>query len=512
MRRKGAVYLIGAGPGDSGLITVKGLQYLRQSDVVIYDHLVPYQLLTELNSRVELIDAGKQAGRHTLSQDEINELMVNYANAGKTVARLKGGDPLIFGRGGEEAIFLNENGIPFEIIPGVTAAIAAGAYAGIPLTHRGLVTQTVFVTAHETTEKDEPQVDWELLAKLKTATIAGYMGVKTLPIVTSKLLDAGMNPETPVAIIRYAAAPMQICIIGRLKNITKKAKEHGITPPALFIIGESVDLKRSVEWFESKPLLGKRIVVTRAAAQAGEFIDRLSALGAYAIGFPTIQIKFSCDNQELKEILNRSGDYEWLIFTSENGVKFFFKALMDSGVDIRSFKNAKIAAVGAGTAKALQSHYINANFIPKKFLTKSLATELSQQFNLIDKPVLRVKGIPAPTTVEDILNENYASVDTLIVYKTRQANPLPRIADDLISSGADLFTFTSSSTAQNFVKILGEETAQKLAASSKILSIGPVTSNTLRKLGLPVHFEAETHTIEGMIEELYRIFDVKLTT
>ncbi|MBD3233118.1 MAG: uroporphyrinogen-III C-methyltransferase [candidate division Zixibacteria bacterium] len=506
MKRKGTVYLIGAGPGDAGLITIRGLHCLHRSDAVIYDHLVPYQLLTELEPRVELIDAGKQSGKHTLSQDEINKLIVSFANAGKTVARLKGGDPLIFGRGGEEAMFLKENGIPYEIIPGITAAIAAGAYAGIPLTHRGLITQTLFVTAHEASEKDEPQVDWELLARLKTASIAGYMGVKTLPIVTSKLLDAGMNPETPAAVIRYAATPMQTCITGKLKNITDLSKQHGITPPALFIIGESVTLRSSIEWFENKPLSGRRIVVTRAAEQAGEFISKLSSLGAYVIGFPTIRIEFNFDNQKLEEILERSVDYQWLIFTSENGVKCFFRALMDAKADIRSFQNAKIAAVGSGTAKALQSHYMNADFIPSKFLTESLATELAQQYNIKDKHVLRIKGIPSPTTVEDILTENSASVDTLIVYETRQANPLPRVTDDLISNGADLITFTSSSTARNFVKIVGKETAQKLAVSSKILAIGPVTSKTLRDLGLPVHFEAETHTIEGMIEEINRIF------
>ena len=500
----GIVYLIGAGPGDPGLVTARGIECLHKCDIVIYDHLVPMQLLSELPPDVELIDAGKESGTHTLKQEGINQLLVDYAREGKIVGRFKGGDPFIFGRGGEEAIFLKENGIPFEVIPGITAGVAAPAFAGIPITHRGIAAQTVFVTAHEANDKSQPQVDWKMLAGLRNTTIVGYMGIKTLPEATSGLIKGGMNPSTPAAVILRGATSLQKTTIGILADISQKARNQKITPPAVFVIGHVVNLSETVKWFESRPLLGKRIVVTRAADQAGDLIRRLNESGAYAIPFPTIKTVNAVDRKYLDLITSREYKYDWLIFTSENGVRYFFKALHDIGKDLRCFKNARIAAVGEGTSKALKNRFIIPDFIPERFLTRKLAEELIAEFGVEGRKILRVRGEPAPSAVEDLLAENGADVDTIITYRTIKGTPLPRVRQDLVDNGAGLITFTSSSTVRNFVEILGFDTAEKLAECSTVLSIGPMTSNTIRELKLPVHIEAEKHSMAGLIEEIFR--------
>lgn len=502
--KTGIVYIIGAGPGHPGLIAVRGLEALQQCHAVIYDHLTPLYLLTKLNKDVELIDAGKEAGKHGLSQDDINRLLVDYARRGKNVGRFKGGDPFVFGRGGEEAIFLKQNGIPFEIIPGVTAGVAAPAYAGIPVTHRNTVTQTVFVTAHESNDKDAPQVDWPLLAKLQHCTIVGYMGVKTLPEITGRLIAAGMNPETPAAVISQGTISTQKTVVGTVNNISSKCAEAGITPPAVFIIGPTVELKNRIEWFEHLPLFGRRIVVTRAADQSEYLIGRLTELGAHAIPFPTIKTENAVDPEELQNYLEKSDDYEWIIFTSENGVRYFFEALFDIGEDIRCFNRAKIAAVGTGTSRALAERYVKTDFVPETFLTRVLAEELSSTYKIEGAPVLRIRGEPAPATVEDILSAAGAEVDSLVVYRIVKGTPLARIRDDLLKNGADLITFTSSSTVKNFAEILGREKAIELASESIVMTIGPMAGKAARDLGLPVHGEAEEFTIEGLIDAVLK--------
>ncbi|MCP4633922.1 MAG: uroporphyrinogen-III C-methyltransferase [candidate division Zixibacteria bacterium] len=500
--RDGKVYIIGAGPGNPGLITVRGLECLRKCDIVVYDQLTPLILLTELDPDVELIDVGKEAGKHTLKQEDINQLLVDRAGEGKIVGRFKGGDPFVFGRGGEEALYLKENNIEYEIIPGVTAGIAASAYAGIPVTHRKMVTQTVFVTAHEAEGKESVQMDWEQLAKMQAVSIVGYMGVKTLPDITSKLIEYGMSPTTPAAVIHRGTTPSQRTVTGTLDDIAEIAKKNYIKPPAIFIIGDTVDLKEKIEWCENKPLFGKRIVVTRASDQVSGFINELYELGAHVLPFPTIATENNIDDNNIKKVISNAANYDWLIFTSENGVRYFMNALINNNCDIRRFNKAQIAVVGEGTSRALSGFYIKPDYIPEHFLTRRLAEELISKFDIKSKKILRVRGEPAPSTVEDMLRDSGAEVNVLIAYNTVVGKPLRRIKDDLIENGADLITFTSSSTVRNFVAILGDDAARKIAENATVLSIGPMTSQRLKELNLPVEREASIHSIPGMLEEI----------
>ncbi len=501
--KSGIVYLIGGGPGDVGLITVKGLECLKKCDVVIYDHLIPLELLYQTPSDAELIDASKHSGKHKLKQDEINQLLVDYANKGKIVCRLKGGDPFIFGRGGEEALFLKQYGVPFEIVPGITAGSAVPSFAGIPITHRGMVTQTVFVTAHEADLKSIGQVDWELLAKLRSASIIGYMGVKTLQNVVGKLIKSGLPPDTDVAVISRGCSPAQKTVVGTLGNIIDVVSKAGITPPAIFVVGETVKLRENLKWYENKLLFGRRIVITRAVGQSQELTADLRELGAEVILFPTIATEYYAD-EKLQSVIDSGAKYDWIIFTSANGVRYFFDALAECKSDIRKFRKAKIAVVGAGTDRALTEKFIKSDFTPQRYLTSELAEELHKRFGVSGNKILRVRGDTAPSTVEDIFEGYGAAVETLTVYRIIVGKPIPGIRKKLLEDGADLITFTSPSTVRNFVEIIGMDNAKMILSKADILSIGPITSEAVRQFGLTVDVEASPHSIKGIISAIVK--------
>ncbi|NQU07936.1 MAG: uroporphyrinogen-III C-methyltransferase, partial [Candidatus Abyssubacteria bacterium] len=343
------VYLIGAGPGDPGLISVKGARCIQKADVVVYDYLSNPRLLSHCKPGAEKIYVGKKGSKHTLEQGDINKLLVDKASAGNVVARLKGGDPFVFGRGAEEALALKEAGIPFEIIPGITAAVAAPAYAGIPVTHRDLTSTFALITGHEDPTKEESAIDW---AKVATGigTIAFYMGVKNLPRIAEKLIEHGRSPDTPVAVIRWGTTPNQQTVVGTLENIVQKVKEAGLKAPAITLVGEVVKLREDLNWFETRPLSGKKIVVTRSRAQSSEFVEQIESLGAEAVEMPTIRIADPEDFGPLDKAISKIEAFDWIVLTSPNGAAALFERLDARELDARALGGVKVAAVGAATA------------------------------------------------------------------------------------------------------------------------------------------------------------------
>ncbi|MBR0061496.1 MAG: uroporphyrinogen-III C-methyltransferase, partial [Selenomonadaceae bacterium] len=460
------VYLVGAGAGDIGLLTLKSCEILSAADVVIYDRLADDELL-KLCAGAKKIYVGKEAGKHTLKQSEINQLLVEEARQNKIVVRLKGGDPFVFGRGGEEALYLRENNLPFEIIPGVTSAIAVPAYAGIPVTHRGVATSFAVVTGHEDPTKPESTINWE---KLATAvdTLIFLMGVANLPQIVAKLIEHGRNPETPAALIRWGTKPSQEVFVTTLE----KAPYAKILPPAIFVVGEVVNLREQLQWFDNKILFGKKILVTRARAQASKLSRALKNLGAEVIECPTIKIAPPSDNYAAADaaIKNLRG-FDWIIFTSANGVEKFFERLKVHGLDARALN--KVAAIGAATAEKLSTFGIIADVVPKDFVAESLAAALK---NLVaDKKILLARAEVARDVLPDALKNFGASVEVVPIYKT-----IPELPAQIDFAALDLITFTSSSTVENFVAAYGVEFLKKIPTAA----IGSITAQTLKKFGV----------------------------
>jgi uroporphyrinogen III methyltransferase / synthase len=499
------VYIIGAGPGDCGLITVKGMEKLKIADVILFDKLANPGLLDYAKPNAEIIFVGKEAGLHHVSQDDTIKLLIKKAEEGKIVARLKGGDPFIFGRGSEEAQALKESDIDYEIIPGITAAIGASAYSGIPLTHRNLVTQCVFITAHESQDKDDSQVDWLQLARLKNTTLVLYMGASTLPKTVKELIKGGMNPEKPAAIIENATLAQQRIIIDSLINMPERIIQDNIKPPVIVIIGDTVLFHKDLDWLSSKPLFGKRIVTTRAKDQFQSLFNLLKDEGAIPIPFHTIRTEVIKPDNSLDELFKQN-KFDWLIFSSENGVKYFFNNLRKENLDARILNSAKIAVIGSGTARILESFGLIADFIPKKFTSESLTEELPLYYNLKNAKILRIKGDFNNDPLSEGIIKCGATVDTLNVYKIIKETPDEKIINDLTDNPPDAFTFTSSSTVNFFFEILGNESAKTLLNKSKVVSIGPVTTNTLISFGVINIITAEEHTIKGIMDGLNKIF------
>ncbi len=369
-KQTGKVYIIGAGPGDPELITVKGLRCIREADVLVYDHLVSEELLSCAKDSIRLIYVGKQGGDHTLSQDEINRRLVEEARQGKIVARVKGGDPFIFGRGGEEAEVLAKAGIPFEIVSGVTSAIAVPSYAGIPLTHRGYTSTVAFVTGHEDPTKEKSDIDWGALAGI--GTLVFLMGVKNLPKIAASLIAHGKDPETPAALIRWGTTADQETLTGTLANIAQHAEEKKVLPPAIFVVGRVVGLRDPLDWFEQKPLFGKGVVITRPEAQAAEMRELLWQQGARTIAFPTIRLVEPESWHALDQALKRIESYDWIIFTSANGVRFFFRRLQETGRDLRDLKGIRICTIGPVTASTLEAMGIRVDMVPDSYISEGV--------------------------------------------------------------------------------------------------------------------------------------------
>ncbi|MBW1659936.1 MAG: uroporphyrinogen-III C-methyltransferase [Deltaproteobacteria bacterium] len=495
----GKVYLIGAGPGDPGLLTIKAKEILQACDVVVYDYLANPTFLEYVGEEAEAIYVGKKSSQHTLSQEEINKLLVDLGKQGKRVARLKGGDPYIFGRGGEEAQELRENGIPFEVVPGITSAIAAPAYAGIPLSHRDFTSTIGIVTGHERPDKEKSAIDWEGLAR-SMGTLVFLMGVKNLSNICRNLMDHGRSPETPAAMVRWGTTPRQQAVTGTLATMPEIVEKAGIKPPAILVVGEVVTLRDSLNWFERRPLFGKRIVVTRARAQASDMRRKLEDLGAEVVQFPTIRIQPPSSWSPVDEAVERLNDFDWVIFSSVNGVKFFFERLFQKGRDVRDLGGKSIAAIGPQTAKELASYGLRADLVPNDYKAEGLLDVFTDEET---RRILFPRAKVAREVLPETLRKRGHHVEVIPVYETVMEKPDADVMNSILSGDVDVITFTASSTVHNFVEIMGgKEKVQTLPGTIKMASIGPITSQTLRDYGLHVHMEAPVYTIDGLIQEI----------
>jgi len=493
------VYLVGAGPGDPGLITAKGLECIAKADVIVYDRLASPKLLAGARQDVEMIYVGKAADRHTMRQPDINRLLVEKAKEGKVVARLKGGDPLIFGRGGEEALELANNGIRFEFVPGVSAGYACPAYAGIPVTHRGLTSSVAFVTGHEDPTKDESDIAWEHLAT-GIGTIVFYMGVKNLPLIVEQLTKNGRAKDTPVALINWGCTGRQKTVTGTLADIVQAAEEEHVTPPSLIVVGEVVALRDELTWWENLPLFGQHIIVTRSRTQASDLVIALEELGAAVIEFPTIKIVPPDSFEALDAAIDRLDSYDWLIVTSANTVDFFWERLRASGRDTRALGNLMVAAIGPATASKLASIGVAADYVPKEYRAEGILAGFAER-GICDQHYLLPRALEAREVLPETLREQgAAAVDVVAAYRTvPDESSGGAIRDMLVAGEADIVTFTSSSTVKNFVALVGDD-GPKLMKDVAAIAIGPVTGATARGLGLEVAAEASEYTIPGLVQ------------
>ncbi len=499
---KGKVYLIGAGPGDPNLITLKAVKAIKQADVVVYDYLANPRLLDYARAEAEKIYVGKKGGCHTLSQEGINQLLVNKAKEGKIVARLKGGDPFLFGRGGEEAEVLVEAGIPFEVIPGVTSAIAAPAYAGIPVTHREHTSTFSMVTGHEDPTKESSAIDWAALAKI--GTTAFLMGMKNLPRICENLIREGKSPETPVAVIQWGSTPRQRVVTGTLADIVDRVREAELGPPSIILIGEVVKLRERLNWFEKKPLFGRRILVTRTREQASSLVEALEDLGAECLEVPTIKIRPLEDYQILDQALSELASFDWVVFTSVNGVKYFFERLFVVGKDVRALASAKLAAIGQATAKALKDYGLQVDLLPQEFRAEGLLAAF-EKIGVAGQRILIPRALEAREILPQKLREMGAQVIVAPTYQTVLPEEEAKRAEELLRKGVDVVTFTSSSTAKNLLAMLGEEN-KKLLSQTILASIGPITSETLKRAGFLPQIEAQEFTIPGLVRAIKEYF------
>lgn len=501
----GIVYLVGAGPGDPSLITLRGMECLCRAEVVIYDYLANEKLLAYAPEDAERVYAGKVGGRHNQDQEEINRLLVNKGREGKRVVRLKGGDPFVFGRGGEECEALAEAGIPFEVVPGVTAAVGAAAYAGIPLTHRDYTVSVAFVTGQEGKGKDESAIDWTRLS-LGNGTVVFYMGVTTLRRNMGLLMEHGRSPQTPVALVRWGTMPGQQVLTGCLADIADRAEQAGFKPPAVTIVGEVVDLRQRLSWFDNRPLFGRKVLVTRAADQAGEFSAMLAELGATPIECPTICLIEPEDWSPLDAAIRGLAGYDWLVLTSGNGVRMFFQRLETLGLDARALAACKVCAVGPKTAEALCSFGIRADLVPSDYKAEGVVSEFGK-LQIAGKCILFPRADRAREIIPHELERMGARVDSPVAYRNILPDRLPPEAlFALESRSLDCVTFTSSSTVQNLAEMLGGDRLVDMLKGVTVASIGPVTSRTCREVGLKVDIEPARSTLAELVAAIEQHF------
>ncbi|MDX6605562.1 MAG: uroporphyrinogen methyltransferase / synthase [Solirubrobacterales bacterium] len=490
----GIVYLVGAGPGDPGLMTTRSLELIVAADVIVHDRLIPDDALAVARPDAELIYVGKEPGAASVPQEGIGELLVERAREGKLVVRLKGGDPFVFGRGGEEAEVLAAAEIPFEVVPGITAGIAAPAYAGIPVTHRDDASAVAFVTGHEDPGKEDSSLDYDALARFP-GTLVFYMGVKALPRIAESLIAAGRDPSEPAAVVERGTLPGQRTVSSTLEGIAAAAAEAGIDPPSVTIVGAVAARRERIAWLERRPLHGRKVVVTRARAQASELARTLDALGAESVELPAIRIEPRIDSDEVRRAVESLHAYALVCLTSANGVRLLFEAMAAQGRDARALANASVAAIGSGTEAALAAHGVIADIVPERFVAEALVEELNK-LELDGKPVLVARAAEARELLPDALRKRGAQVDVVALYETVAETPDPEALKR--ASDADFITFTSSSTVRNFV----EASANGIPEGAKVISIGPITSEAVREAGLTVDVEAERHDIGGLVEAL----------
>jgi uroporphyrinogen III methyltransferase/synthase len=499
----GIVYLVGAGPGDPGLVTLKARETIGSADVIVYDRLIPEAALAWARPDAELIYVGKLPDRHTLRQEEINQLLVEKAREGKRVCRLKGGDPFVFGRGGEEALALVEVGLPFEVVPGVTAGIGGSAYAGIPVTHRAVATSVAFVTGHEDPTKDQSGINWGGLAT-GVDTVVFYMGVGNLPLIVERLIEHGRPADTPAAVIERATTSAQRVVTGPLSEIAGRVEEAGIQAPALILVGEVARLRDQLQWFDNRPLFGCRVLVTRTREQASALSEALARLGATPVELPLIEVHEPESYDALDWAIRRIGEFDWLVFTSANGVAAVRQRLAALGMDVRDLKGPRIAAIGPGTAEPLERLGIRVDLIPERFIAESLAEALIAQ-GLQGKRVLIARAEEARELLPERLAEAGAEVTVAPCYRTRPAADAgERLAQLLADGKVDVVTFASSSAVRAFVARLGVDGAGDRLSGVTVACIGPVTAQTAEEFGLRVDVMPEEHTIEGLVAALVK--------
>jgi uroporphyrinogen III methyltransferase/synthase len=489
--RVGKVYLVGAGPGDPELITLRGLRLIESADVILYDNLAPTSLLSHAPAGAERVYVGKKRAVHACTQQEINDLLIVHARRGKKVVRLKGGDPYLFGRGGEEAQALNLAGIPFEVVPGVTSALGLAAYAGIALTHREATSAVTFVTGHEV-----ERIDWTKIGTAETLVI--FMGVTTFEQISRLLIAAGRAPSTPAAAVRWASRGDQETVVGTLENLAGRMREADLKPPATIVVGEVVSLRPALDWFEKLPLFQTRIVVTRARDQAGRFSQLLREQGAHVIELPTIEIRPPEGWQPLDAAIGELENYDWILFTSANGVRFFIERLDASGKDLRSLRG-KVCAIGPATAERLRSLHVKVDLMPEEYVAESVLDAFESQ-DLAGKRILLPRAKVARDVIPVELTRRGAVVDVVPAYQTVVPQESAKLAAEIFAGDArpHWVTFTSSSTVINFARLCPLERLRGV----RIASIGPVTSKTIRELGLTVDLEPERYTMEGLVEAL----------
>jgi uroporphyrinogen III methyltransferase/synthase len=499
----GQVYLVGAGPGALDLVTLRARHLVRSADVLVYDYLCNPEILRWARPGTEIIYAGKSGAAHTLNQDEINALLVKHAGEGKTVVRLKGGDPYVFGRGGEEAQVLAQAGIAFEVVPGVTSAIAAPAYAGIPVTHRDFASSVTFVTGHEDPTKAESSIEWKALAQLRCTKVF-LMGVERLREIAGRLTAEGADPEMPVALVRWGTTGRQESMEGTLATIADRVTERGFAAPAIIIVGEVVRLRSKLNWFEQLPLFGQRIVITRTRRQASELTRRLARLGADVLEIPTIRIVPRELNADQAERLGTfSAYYDWVVFTSPNAVECFFSDFVRGRRDIRSLGRVNIAVVGPGTQNALAKFYLQVDLMPEIFTTAELARKFSD-IHVAKCRFCLPHGDLADPNLAASLRERGATVDEWTLYETKpETEDVTGARTRYLKEGAHWITFTSSSTVENWHALQLQPTTG--ASNPKAISLGPVTSATLRKLGYEIAAESPTSTLDSLVETLCRL-------
>lgn len=505
--RAGVVYLVGAGPGDPGLMTARSLDLIASADAIFYDRLIPPGALSGAREDAELVYVGKQPGVPSVPQDEIGERLVEAGRAGKSVVRLKGGDPFVFGRGGEEGEALRAGGVEFEVVPGVTAGVAATAYAGIPVTHRDDASAVAFVTGHEDPEKDESALDWDALAGFP-GTLVFYMGVKRLGENAAALIAGGRDPEEPAAAIERGTWTGQRTVVATLGTIADAVERESVKAPALIVVGAVAARREELAWLERRPLHGRRIVVTRARAQASGLAATLRDLGAEVVELPAIRIEPRIESPAVRDAIARIGDYSLVCLTSPNGVRLLFEAMAAGskqehgaetgragGLDARALAAATVAAIGPGTARALAKHGIAADIVPQRFVAEALVEALAD-IDVKGKRVLVARAAEARDVLPDALRERGAEVDVVALYETVREQPDPETIE--AAQSADYVTFTSSSTVTNLVEALGD----RFPADARIVSIGPVTSETAKAVGLKVDIEATQHDITGLVQAL----------
>lgn len=503
---KGIVYLVGAGPGDPKLITLRGLECIKKADVIVYDRLSSPRLLSFAKPGAELIYAGKSPVRHTLKQKEINQVLVEKALEGKTVTRLKGGDPFVFGRGGEEAEALLAYDIPFEVVPGITSGIAVPAYAGIPVTHREFNSTLAFITGNEDPTKEDTSIEWDKVAT-GCGTIVFYMGMANLPYIVEKLISNGRSADTPVGIIRWGTRPEQQTVTGTLADIVEKARAAKMGHPAIIVVGGVVSLRDKMRWFETKPLFGKRVLITRSRNQASVLAEKIESLGGEPYEFPTIEIADPDDFNPLDRAIAEIDSYDWLVLTSVNGVQSFMNRMQVQRTDIRRLSQAKIVAIGPKTREEIEKYGIFCEFMPEEFVAEAIL-EVFRGEELKGKKVLLPRADIARKVLPETLRSMGAEVNEAIAYRTVMGEGnTEELIKLLEEKRIHVLTFTSSSTVKNFVKKLGSDNVQRLLAGVMVASIGPITSASAGELGIAVDVQAKEYTIEGLVQAVLDYFN-----